>query len=73
MRLFHASLVQFYVSVHMKLHDFLVFKFDYELSSEPPFKIDQVCLTRENGQNRLDSIGHSCNTITGQLIKLVQT
>ena len=57
----------------MKLHDVLIFKFDYELSNEPPFKIDQFCLARSNGQNRLDSIGHSCNTITGQLIKLVQT
>ena len=57
----------------MKLHDVLIFKFDYELSNEPPFKIDQFCLARGNGQNRLDSIGHSCNTITGQLIKLVQT
>ena len=56
----------------MKLHDVLVFKFDYEFD-EPPFKIDQFCLARGNGQNRLDSIGHSCNTITGQLIKLVQT
>ena len=71
--LFQSNLIKFYVSVHMKLNDVLVFKFDYEISTEPPFKIDQFCLTRGNGQNRLDSIGHSCNTITGQLIKLVQT
>ena len=73
MELFESSLVKFPFSVHMKLNDILVFKFDYELSIEPPFKIDQFCLARGNGQNRLDSIGHSCNTITGQLIKLVQT
>ena len=59
-------------SVHMKLHDELVFGFDYEFSDEPPFKIDQLCATREKEKygTRLENIEHSCNTITGQLLKL---
>ena len=56
----------------MKLHDELIFGFDYEFSDEAPFKIDQLCATREkeNYGIRLGNIEHSCNTITGQLLKL---
>ena len=60
----------------MKLYDVLVFKFDHSSSNHPPFKAYGGCSSRSDGQNRQDQtefIEHNCNTITGKLIKLVQT
>ena len=63
----------------MKLYDVLVFKFDHASSNHPPFKAYGGCSSRIDGQtddqteDQTGFIKHNCNTITGKLIKLVQT